>query len=233
MKFFSRLFLMLACLIVNLAFADELQLKSGLMIPVAKALKPFTLTQYVASPDGGKNHAQPFTNENLKGKWTLMFFGFTNCPMLCPTTMAQLSNAYQQLQTKNFSPLPQVVFVSVDPERDSLDKVHTFATTFNPTFIGTRTDDMKALNQMTREMDVVFEKVAQPASITGDKDRQSSYTINHSGDIVVINPQGHFAAILTMPHEAQDLTADYETIVNNASKAQSSGGFLSKLFGKS
>ncbi|MCD6047233.1 MAG: ypmQ [Gammaproteobacteria bacterium] len=233
MKILARLFLILTCLLGNMAFADELKLKSGLMIPVAKNLSPFTLTQYVANPSAGKSNAQAFTNENLKGKWTLMFFGFTNCPMLCPTSMAQLSNAYQQLQTKNFSPLPQVVFVSVDPERDTLEKVHTFATTFNPAFIGVRTADVKALNQMTREMDVVFEKVAQPASITGDKDSKSNYTINHSGDIAVINPQGQFAAILTMPHETQDLVADYETIVTNAPQTQSSGGFLSKLFGKS
>lgn len=231
MKTFIRICLTIFSLVTTIAFADEIKLQSGLMIPVAKELQPFTLSQYVAKPAPGEKNLQPFTNANLKGKWTLMFFGFTNCPMLCPTTMAQLGNAYQQWQANKVNPLPQVVFVSVDPERDTAQKVKTFATTFNPNFIGVRTDDMNTLGQMTHEMDVMFEKVAQPASVTGDKDSKSNYTINHSGDILVINPQGQFTAILTMPHETKDIVADYQTIVQNA-QPKSSGlvGGLESFF---
>ncbi len=212
----KRLFFLFIALflLINLANA-EAQLKSGIILPQAKNLQPFTLQQRAKTPD--KKTDQSFTNDNLKNRWTLIFFGFTNCPALCPTTMAQLANAYQQWQTNNAQPMPQVVFVSVDPERDTIEKVNTFATTFNPNFIGLRTDDMQTLAQMTHEMNAMFEKVNVPAHVTGDKDKKSSYTINHTGDIMVINPKGQFVAMLTMPHEAEDIAADYQTIVKSVS----------------
>lgn len=202
----------------------DVQLKSGIMMPQAKNILPFTLEQQGTS--NGKVGMQKFTNANLQGKWTLIFFGFTNCPALCPTTMAQLTAAYQQLQANNFSPMPQVVFVSVDPQRDTLAKVTTFATTFNPNFIGLRTDNMQTLLQMTKEMNAMFEKVNTPATVSGDKDQSSNYTIDHTGDIMVLNPQGQFVAMLTMPHQATDIAADYQTIVNQATRPE---GLLAKI----
>ena len=230
MRYFFRIIFLSLLMVFHLTYAD-VQLQSGLMMPVAKNIQPFALQRYVANPAPGQSKVQPFTNDNLKGQWTLLFFGFTNCPALCPTTMAQLANAYQTLQQQNFTPMPQVVFVSIDPERDTLTKVNTFATTFNPNFMGTRTDDMKTLGVMTHEMNAMFEKVVQPASITGDKDTSSTYTINHTGDIMVLSPQGQFVAMLTMPHQASDIVADYQTIVKNAAPNQLSGlwGWLKQL----
>lgn len=215
MQFLSRIFFTIFFLCINMAYAD-VQLKSGLMMPEPKPLKPFTLTQYVNHPAQGQKNEKAFMNESLKGHWSLLFFGFTNCPMMCPTAMAQLNNAYQTLEAQKFTPMPQVLFVSVDPERDTLTKVNTFATTFNKNFIGLRTDDMKTLNELTHEMNSMFEKVNVPARVTGDKDKKSNYTINHTGDIMVLNPQGQLVAMLTMPHEANDIVADYQTIVKNA-----------------
>ena len=199
--------------ISGVAFADEINLQSGVMMPVARDLKPFTLQN--------TNSGQNFTNAHLKDRWTLLFFGFTNCPALCPTTMAQLNNAYVMLQSKKFDPMPQVLFVSVDPDRDNADKVKVFATTFNKNFIGLRTDDMATLEQMTHEMNSMFVKVNLTTD-NHDKDNKADYTIDHTGDIMVINPKGQLAAMLTMPHQANDIVADYETVI----KASKPKGWL-------
>lgn len=188
----------------------DLKLQSGVTIPKASDLKPFTLTSTVIDKKTGKN--KTFTEKDLQDQWTLIFFGFTNCPALCPTTMAQLANAYQELQKQKFSPMPQVVFISVDPERDTLEKIKLFVTTFNPAFIGAR-GDLNTVAQLSKELDVMFTKVPQKGL---DKDKNSNYTIDHSGDIAVLNPKGQFVAMLTMPHKNEDIVKDYQTIVKAA-----------------
>jgi len=209
------------CLLSLFAQADELKLTSGIMMPEATTIQPFTLEAQQADAAG-----KIFTQNNLQNHWTLIFFGFTNCPMLCPTTMATLANAYTKLQTQGFKPLPQVIFVSVDSQRDTLEKTHIFATTFHKNFIGARTDDQRTLLRMTHEMHTMFEKVPLPAGTTQDKDATANYTIDHTGDIMVINPQGQFVAMLTMPHTAENIVADYQTIVNHATAPS---GFFAKM----
>jgi protein SCO1/2 len=210
-------------LLTGFAQADEIKLASGILFPEAKNVQPFTLSMQ----DSQDHTSIPFTQNNLQGRWTLLFFGFTNCPMLCPTTMANIANAYVQLQNKKFSPIPQVVFVSVDPERDTAKKTYIFATTFNQAFIGARTDDKATLGQMTHDMDTMFEKVALPKGSTQDKDSSSNYTIDHTGEIMVFNPKGQLAAILTMPHTADNIVADYQTIVQQDTTKKS--GFWSDI----
>src|SRR5689334_17653699 len=102
----------------------------GVFLPQTKEINDFNLT----GSDG-----KPFTKANLNGQWTMMFFGFTNCGMVCPTTMAALSDMYKQLEKdlpKN--QMPQVVMVSVDPDRDSQQRMKEYVTSFNPHFIGAR-----------------------------------------------------------------------------------------------
>jgi protein SCO1/2 len=198
------------------AALPAISLQSGLMMPQAKSINFFT--QQLA-----KNHqafyftdqnGQAFGAENLQKRWTLVFFGFTYCPMLCPTTLAQLNNAYQQLQAQKFEPLPQIVFVSVDPERDKQAQVKKFIDAFNSQFIGIRTDDQAALAEFSRELDAAYEKVKGSGK---DKDRQGDYTITHTGDIAMINPKGQLVAMLTMPHSDKNIAADYQAIVKKLS----------------
>lgn len=195
----------------TLAYADtdvnQIALQSAIVLPKAQQLKPFKVQIQTKDQKTNKVTTAQFTNENLKGHWTLLFFGFTNCPALCPTTMAELSKAYKTLTEDKYSPMPQVVFVSVDPERDTLDKVTQFAHAFNPDFIGARTSDEKMLTQMTHETDTMFEKIKGK-----DKDKKGHYTITHSGDVIVINPKGEFVGLLRMPHTDKDIVADYKAI---------------------
>jgi len=66
----------------------------------------------------------------------VFFFGFTNCPHMCPMTMIELSHMYDKLQQNSVSPLPQVVLISIDPERDTIEKLNNYVTSFNPHFVG-------------------------------------------------------------------------------------------------
>lgn len=190
----------------------SIALKSGVMMPSAKAL-PFFQQQLAEKHSAftfTDQNGQAFGAENFQKQWTLVFFGFSYCPMLCPTTLAQLSKAYQNLVKTKFAPLPQVVFVTIDPARDKQRDVKKFVSAFNPHFIGLRTDDTKALAEFSRELDAAYEKVPGRGK---DKDKKGNYTLTHTGDIAVIDPNGELVAMLTMPHSDKDITADYQAIV--------------------
>lgn len=161
----------------------------------ARDISPFKLTD---------DQGRPFTNANLKGQWTLMFFGFTNCPHVCPTTMAELNKVYQNLQKDNVQQLPQVLMVSVDPERDSVEKLHSYVASFNKNFMGARADKSQ-IDTLAKEVSVMYMKVnAQGKDATGNEE----YNIEHSGAVLMLNPQGQLVALFGMPHDATVMTKD-------------------------
>src|SRR5690606_22138642 len=102
-----------------------------------------------------------FTEKNLQGKWTLMFFGFTHCPDICPTTLAKLAQVYKQLDT-DLQKQTQVVMVSVDPARDTQEKLAEYMPYFNEDFIGV-TGEFTEILKFSRNVNAVFNKV-----VTGD-----------------------------------------------------------------
>lgn len=146
---------------------------------------------------------KPFNNEQLKGHWTLMFFGFTNCGSICPTTMAELSKMYRLLETKGVQRLPRVVMVSVDPDRDDLNQLARYVKAFNPHFYGIRGDD-DALKAITHDIGIAYAKLT-PNEASGS----DHYDIEHTGTVVLFNPEGKLSAFFTMPHDANQLAEDY------------------------
>ena len=151
---------------------------------------------------------QSFTNESLKGHWTLVFFGFTNCGYLCPTTMAELNKMYRLLEEANIKPLPRIVMISIDPERDSLDKLEHYVQAFNPHFYGARGDD-EVIKQMTREMGIAYTKIK-----LANSEKAENYDMQHSGALMLFNPQGELNAFFTTPHKADLLVKDYQLLVS-------------------
>jgi protein SCO1/2 len=131
----------------------------------------------------------PFTNDDLRGRWTLMFFGYTHCPDICPTTMNVLAEARQ----KSADDFPQVVFVSVDPQRDTLDKLGDYVHYFDPEFIGV-TGDEKMIQALALQASVLYMKVP------GESGNANDYLVDHSSSILLINPEVQLAAILKAPH---------------------------------
>jgi len=165
------------------------------MLPTPKTISSFNLTD-----DSGK----PFTNENLKGHWTFMFFGFSGCADVCPTTLTELNKMYQQLNQGTATQLPQVVFVSVDPERDTLNVLHNYVKNFNPNFIGA-TGSAENLNVFVKDLGVYFAKVPKEGN---------NYGMNHSSQIYIFNPEGNWVGILNYPQPGDQLAENYKTLVN-------------------
>lgn len=150
----------------------------------------------------------PFNNASLQGRWTFVFFGFTSCGTVCPTTMAELAKMYRLLEEKGTKILPQVVMVSVDPARDSLATLGHYVKAFHPNFYGVRGDEA-SINLMTKEMGIAYMKVALP----GSNDLQH-YDIEHTGTVMLFNPQGKLSGFFTTPHQASLLAQDYLLLVS-------------------
>lgn len=180
----------------------KIKLKSGTAFPIAREIEPFALKN---APNG-----EPFTKEQLKGQWSMLFFGFTNCAMLCPTTLTSLNQLYSTLTSDHISQLPQVYFISIDPERDSLKRINQYVTSFNPHFKGA-TGTEAQLETMTHELNILYSK----ANPNQDKD----YQIDHSGTVLVINPQGNLAALFSPPIDANALAEDYERLIKQSPPA--------------
>jgi len=130
-------------------------------------------------------------NDSLEGGWSLLFFGFTYCPDVCPTTLSVLNEAVHNLENP-----PQVIMVSVDPERDTPSLLAEYVPRFNPAFKG-YTGEFDSVVRLATELNIAFGKVPGP--------ELGTYTVEHSASIVVMNPLGQYAGFIRAPHNAQNI----------------------------
>ena len=121
------------------------------------------------------HHSQPINNSSLIGRWSLLFFGFTHCPDVCPTTLSVLSKAQRFLQSSEINQV-SIMMVSVDPERDTPERLAAYVTAFNKDFVGI-TGEFEQIAVFANSVHVALDKV--PGSDVG------TYTVNHSSHIVV------------------------------------------------
>lgn len=170
----------------------------GTYLASSRAIKPFS---FQATDNNS------FNNESLKGHWTFIFFGFTNCGYLCPTTMAELGKMYKLLEAKHVKNLPHVVMISIDPDRDNVTKLKNYVQAFHPNFYGARGEE-NAINTMSRELGIAYEKVVKQGG-----DDNSNYDVQHSGTILLFNPEGELQVFFTSPHQAPLLAKDYMTLI--------------------
>jgi protein SCO1/2 len=147
---------------------------------------------------------QPFGAARLRGGWTFVFFGFVNCPDVCPTTLATLAAARKQLADLPPAELPAVALVSVDPGRDTPEILARYVTHFDPSFSGV-TGSPEAIGALTAAVGV--------AVIIGPEAADGGYSIDHSAAILLVNPEGRVAAMFGAPHEASTIARDYRHIV--------------------
>jgi protein SCO1/2 len=138
----------------------------------------------------------------LKGHWTLVFLGFSHCPDLCPTTLATMAQAQKQWAAIPESTRPRVLFVSVDPERDTPDRIGEYAHAFHRDTLAA-TADLPALENFARSLSMVFAKVPPPAGTPADQ-----YSVDHSATMAVLDPQGRMAGLLQPPLDAAAIAAD-------------------------
>lgn len=149
---------------------------------------------------------KPFTPEQLKGHWSLLFFGFTNCPDVCPTTLKVMQSMWKTLPTKlGEQGHPQLYFVSIDPERDTPKLLKEYVQFFNPEFNGV-TGKFNELDKLTGQIGILYgfdEK-------DGDNDKE--YIVNHSSQLILVDPQGRMRAVISPPHIAKTIAANFQTI---------------------
>lgn len=172
-------------------------LQSGTLLQTPRPLGEFTAVDQAG---------QPFGQSQLQGHWTLIFPGFTSCPDVCPTTLALLRQVDDRLRKQ--SQQVQVLFFSVDPERDTPAKMKQYVEAFDPNFTAI-TASGDALQHLARMLGVAYAKVP---GATPD-----SYTMDHSAALILIDPQARIAGYLTPPFDGDKLVTDLHGLLPKSS----------------
>lgn len=146
------------------------------------------------------HHGQPFTPESLRGGWTLIFFGFTYCPDVCPTTMSFLNEFVGQLKGTEVADT-RVVMVSVDPARDTPEQLAEYVPYFNPDFLGV-TGEFLDIHRFATALNTPFRKVPGQGE---------NYLVDHSANVVLINPRGHYHGFFKAPLDLAKMKATYRS----------------------
>ncbi|MGQ0618435.1 MAG: SCO family protein [Panacagrimonas sp.] len=175
---------------------NAVALSSGTLLPQPRPLPEFKLTD----ADG-----KPFDRSSMTGRWSLVFVGFTHCPDVCPSTLALLKTVNTRLQAekKNL----HVVFLSIDPERDTAAALGTYVRYFSPDFAGV-TGPEDQLTVLGQAMGFVFAKAPGPTPET--------YSMDHSSALILVNPQAQVAAYFTPPLKVDALTTDLARVLPRA-----------------
>ena len=178
-----------------------LQRQAGAQIGVATAtvLSPPRPLPPLALVDDAN---QPFDATRLRGRWSFMFFGFTSCPDVCPVTMAALAETSKLLAGLPEKLRPQVVMISVDPQRDTPEQLAGYVKAFDPTFVGA-TGTKAAIDEFALRMGVAAAK----RPLDG-----GSYSVDHTTSVFLIDPDGALHALFSAPHTPKLIAADYRRI---------------------
>jgi protein SCO1 len=145
---------------------------------------------------------QPFGADRLRGGWSFVFFGFTSCPDVCPVTMSALAQTRKLLADLPEPSRPRVVMISVDPERDTPERLAAYVKGFDPAFVGA-TGTKPAIDELAKRMGVLV--ATRP--LDGD-----AYTVDHTTSLFLVGPDGALRALFSAPHEPDKIAADYRRI---------------------
>ena len=139
--------------------------------------------------------------KDFKDKPTLLFFGFTHCPEVCPTTLSNLLNNLELLEKnkKNY----RVLFVTLDPERDTINILNDYLQNFNSSVIGL-TGELNEINKFAKNWNIYWEKVSE-----GD-----DYTINHTATVFMINKNGNFAGTIAWGESDKSIKLKLQKLLN-------------------
>jgi protein SCO1 len=165
--------------------AEAPQLASGTWLARSRAVGAIALVDQSGAP---------FAQARLRGAPSLMYFGFTNCPDVCPTTLAKLA----RVERSGVVPSLRVIFVTVDPARDPPAVLAPYVHAFDARFIGL-TGSQRAIGELAARLGIAYERVDLPG---GD------YTIDHSAVVLLLDAAGRVVAVFTAPFDATRLEED-------------------------
>lgn len=169
-------------------------LKTAFVLPAATPLPEFALVD---------QSGNAISRDSFRDHWDLLFFGFTHCPDICPATLQVLALARNELDAAGQQPLPRIVLVSVDPERDTPELMGKYVGYFGDGNLGI-TGSLEELRKLTSGLGIYFEK--HPGQ--GD-----DYSVDHSAAVLLINPDGEFHALFSSPHTVDNYVHDVRLIM--------------------
>lgn len=155
--------------------------------------EPMALPDVTLVDDSGR----PFTTENLRGAWHVLFFGFTHCPDICPTTLQQLAIASRRV-AESGGRFPQIILVSVDPERDTPDVLAAYVRSFGDNVRGL-TGDLDQIRKLTKALGIYFAKAEETAT---------GYNVDHSAAVLVVDDEANWRAVFSAPQDVERFVHD-------------------------
>jgi protein SCO1/2 len=176
--------------------SPALEMSSVVRYPAPRALPEFQL----ARSDGTL-----LTRADWKGRWNIVFFGYTNCPDVCPTTLATFKQVWKLLDT-DVRQLLRFDFISVDPARDTPEQLARYVAFFNPEFIAATGTDAE-LTRLSQALGLVYAR-GEP--------RDGTYAVDHSASVVLIDPHGNQAGVLRPPFDATKIAADLTSLARGS-----------------
>jgi protein SCO1 len=186
--------------------AHALMQAPGFYLPESLPLKKFSLRDH---------NGASFELADLQQRWTLLFFGYTHCPDVCPATLVQIRALKQMLASRQPPLAPAVVFISVDPQRDSSVRLKGFVQSFGDDFLGVG-GTPEAVDVLARQLRVKY-SVAERAG--------AAYLMDHTSSVALITPTGHLRALFSAPLRPASVADDIVRVVaaESDSSATSTG----------
>lgn len=197
----TQIILLLTCFVLGIVISIRYQNSNNttstdtLVFEAPKSLPAFSVLD---------QNGQEVNNQVLQGHWSFVFFGFTNCPDVCPNTLSILAEVQNRKSVK--SDQPQIVLVSVDPMRDTPELLKTYVSSFSSNILGF-TGELHQIQVLTDALGVAYAYNAMP---------DGSYTVDHTAAIFIINPDGEYQGIYTgslaAQHAIETLSRDFAII---------------------
>ena len=167
------------------------------VLPNARPLVGFSLIEH---------NGNTFGPEQLKGHWSFLFFGFTNCPDVCPTALKVMQSVWKTLPTKaGEAGHPKLYFVSVDPDRDKPEILKQYVQYFNKEFYGV-TGKLDEIDKLTNQIGILYGYDEK------DGENDLEYIVNHSAQLILVDPKGRMRAVISPPHIPKAIASNFQTI---------------------
>ncbi|OHE85405.1 MAG: hypothetical protein A2579_07930 [Lysobacterales bacterium RIFOXYD1_FULL_69_11] len=178
--------------------------------PQTEAVRLFDPPRELPAFNLRQSDGTPLVPGELKGHWTLVFLGFTYCPDVCPMTLTQMAQAQRQWESIPEARRPRVLLVSVDPERDTPDRLGEYAHAFHKDTLAA-TADIPALEDFAKSISMVFAKVPAEEGMPADQ-----YSVDHSASMAVLDPQGRMSGLIQPPLDPAAIARDMAALTEAA-----------------
>ena len=165
------------------------KLENAVLYPQPRPLPEFHLTQA---------NGAALSNADWRGHWNVVYFGYASCPDVCPTTLATFKQVWSDLGKRDLTDRVRIDFISVDPQRDTPDRLAQYVAFFSPDFIAATGSD-EELTRLTRALGLIY---------TRTSDANGTIEVDHSGSAVIVDPQARLVGMFRPPFTAAALTAD-------------------------